>query len=157
MTDKTNATAAPLAVKLLTAADILSADDFKFEDVQCPEWGGVVRIRNLTGEGRGVFISRNMEGKRAMLEWAQACKEAKDAGQPEPPKPAVETDSEVALVAMAACDAEGGPIFSAQNVAKLKQKSAVPLARCSEVAQRLSGLMPEQQAAAAINSEATPS
>lgn len=38
--------------KYLTAESILQADDFTFADVECPEWGGTVRIRSLSGAQR---------------------------------------------------------------------------------------------------------
>ena len=32
----------------LTKSAILSADDFKYATVSCPEWGGDIRVRGLT-------------------------------------------------------------------------------------------------------------
>jgi hypothetical protein len=159
MTDK-NATpdvpAASLTIRLLTAADILDADDYKYEDVQCPEWKGVVRIRNLTGEGRGVFVSAMSDDKRARDDWGKACQAAAAAQQPLPPRPPA-FDAETTLVCMTAVDDTGSPIFSKDHLERLKQKSAAPLQRLAQVAQKLSGLMAEQQETAVKNSEATPS
>ena len=39
----------------LTRDDILGASDRKVEDVDVPEWGGVVRVRGMTGEERDAF------------------------------------------------------------------------------------------------------
>jgi hypothetical protein len=36
------------AVNRLSVQDILDAEDIQYEDVQVPEWGGVVTVRSLT-------------------------------------------------------------------------------------------------------------
>lgn len=40
---------------LLTADQILGADDRRYEIVDVPEWGGQVRLRSLTGRERDSF------------------------------------------------------------------------------------------------------
>ena len=44
--------------KYLTAETILNAEDFRYEDVECPEWGGTVRVRSLSGGQRSVITQR---------------------------------------------------------------------------------------------------
>lgn len=133
-----------MAIKLLTAADILSANDFKYEDVKCDEWGGTVRMRNLTAEARGQFIQRSMDIKREDDEYRAALEEAKKNDKPAPPRPE-NFDVEACLVVMSACDETGAPLFTNANLAALMRKSAAPIGRCASVAQRLSGLMPEAE------------
>lgn len=101
---------------------ILGADDLTYEDVDCPEWGGTVRIRSLSGTERdrweSAFIGRDgtphvdksYEGIRARL------------------------------VVACAVDADGNQLFGRDDVKKLGAKSAAPLDRLFDAAQRLSGL-----------------
>lgn len=149
--------AQPLAIKLLTAAQILGADDYQFRDVPCPEWGGTVRIRNLTGAGRGIFIKRNMAARSAQQDYDKACAAAKAAGQPQPPDTTIDFEAEAVLVAMTAVDDTGSPIFTEKQVEALKLKSAAPLTRCADAAQDLAGMTAAAQEKAVKNSEATPS
>src|SRR5688572_21354021 len=44
--------------KLLSALDILDANDVKTEDVDVPEWGGVVRLRSLSADEMSEFIDK---------------------------------------------------------------------------------------------------
>ena len=37
---------------LLTAKDILAADDMEYIDVDVPEWGGTIRLRDLNAKDR---------------------------------------------------------------------------------------------------------
>lgn len=115
------------AVNLLTRAAILAAEDIQFTDVECPEWGGVVRVRNLTAEARGEFIKQSMEIRNA---------KGKN-------KDAIDYDVETKLVAMTAIDADGARIFSDDDVKLLAKKSSAPLVRCAKAAQKLSGLQPD--------------
>lgn len=41
-----------MAKKLLSKADILSADDLKREEVEVPEWGGTVLVRSFTADAK---------------------------------------------------------------------------------------------------------
>ncbi len=63
---------------LLTRGEILAIEDLKTEDVDVPEWGGTVRVRELTGEQRDAFeagcfhtdganVSTNFKNLRAKL------------------------------------------------------------------------------------------
>lgn len=152
MTEKTQA--APLAVKLLTAEHILNADDLHYEDVPCPEWAPkgtpdeeksqwVVRVRNLTAEGRGLFIQKTLE----QAQYDGVAAEARAAGQPVPERPVM--DQEYTLVALTAINEDGTPMFTPAAVAVLARRSALPIKRCAAVAQRISGLNEDAKAAAA--------
>ena len=56
-----------MSKKVLSKADILSADDMKRESVEVPEWGGVVYIKRLTADERDLFefkmLGENKSGK----------------------------------------------------------------------------------------------
>jgi hypothetical protein len=106
---------------LLSRDAILAAQDGQFEDVECPEWGGTVRIRALTGRQRDEFecyVSGTRRGsKRLNLDNLRA-----------------------KLVSMTAVDEAGVLLFSAADAYALGDKAARVLDRLVEVAQRLAGL-----------------
>lgn len=106
---------------LLTRDQILQADDLRSEDVPVPEWGGVVRVRGLTGTQRDAFesdvvvmngrdVQRNTRNIRARL------------------------------VALTVVDEEGKRLFTHQDVEALGNKSARALDRVFSAASSLSGL-----------------
>lgn len=148
-------------MKLLNAVQVLGSNDLRFKDVSCPEFApevdeaGVeltseqkaeyaVRIRNLTAEGRGVFIQHSTNQDE--LKKANAEKAAK--GEPfEKPKFVIEA----LLVAMTAVDDTGALMFNEDQVLELNRKSAAAIARCSEAAQELSGLRPQDKDTAVKN------
>lgn len=115
-----------LIAMLLTASQILEAPDLKFEDVPCPEWGGDVRIRNLTGIERDAY--------EASLIVVSARESRVDRA-----------NVRARLVSLAACDESGKAIFTPADVERLGGKSAAALDRCYDVAARLAGLSAADQ------------
>ena len=107
--------------KLLTADDILGADDLPKEMVECPEWGGHVFIRTFQSTERDAWeqsiVSVSGGNSHANLENARAN-----------------------LVSRVLCDDAGNALFTAQQIEGLGQKSAKALGRCFDVASRLNGL-----------------
>lgn len=104
--------------KYLTADDILAADDRLFEDVPVPEWGGVVRVRGLSGTERDKFEASLLDRQ----------------GRPR-------THNARAKLAQLCMVSESGQLlFSEEQVAALGRKSAAALGRVFDVAQKLSGL-----------------
>lgn len=105
----------------LTRDAILQATDLTCEDVQVPEWGGVVRVRGMNGAERDAFEASVVErqGKQSKLNMANI---------------------RARLVALVVVDSEGKRLFSDADVAALGRKSGVALNRVFEVAQRLSGI-----------------
>jgi len=56
--------------KILTAEDILAADDLTTKKIHVPEWGGTVIIRTLSAEGAtafGTYVSDPKNKRKAML------------------------------------------------------------------------------------------
>ena len=47
---------------LLSKTAILTANDLQTEDIEVPEWGGAVRVRNFTGRERDAFESSMVRG-----------------------------------------------------------------------------------------------
>ena len=104
---------------LLTADEILSADDRRYEIVDVPEWGGQVRLRSLTGRERDSFEASLQDRKGKSV------------------KENVE-NFRARQVALCAVDEEGKLLFTnKQQVVMLGNKSVAALQRvfnkCNEM------------------------
>src|SRR5690554_443064 len=110
--------------KLLTRDDILNAQDLPTERVAVPEWDGEVIVRGLTGAERDAFEQSIVEtrGKNTRMNLRNI---------------------RAKLVALTVVDEDGNRIFSDEDAEALGKKSAAALDRIFAVAQRLSGLRPE--------------
>lgn len=105
----------------LTRDGILEQKDLPVEDFDVPEWGGMLRIKTMTGAERDHFEASLVDqrgGKQKMnLQNMRA-----------------------RLVALCAIDEHGGRLFKADDVAKLGMKSAKILDRVFEKCQEMNGL-----------------
>jgi hypothetical protein len=110
--------------KILTRDAILQAQDLPRELVEVPPWGGSVYVRALTGAERDAFETSIVEQRGKSTKMNLKNIRAK-------------------LVALTVVDEEGNRIFSDSDASALGKKSAAALDRVFEVAQRLSGLRPE--------------
>lgn len=111
-------------MSLLSREQILGADDRTYEVVECPEWGGDVRLRSLTGAERDQWensMVRHVGGKQVV--------NARNA--------------RAKLIALSAVDADDALLFTPADVIKLGSKNAAPLDRLFTVCQRLSGISDE--------------
>lgn len=111
---------------LLGRDAILGADDLRYEVVPCPEWGGDVRIRSLTGAQRDRFEVQL--GQQAGL------------GGTGKPNVAGLDNVRASLLALCIVDEDGQPLFTAADVAALGGKNALVIERLFTAARRLSGL-----------------
>lgn len=102
--------------KLLSAAEILAADDLKSVDESVPEWGGIVRLRALSA-GEVLSMTRELETK-------------KDEGMFE-------------ILVRCAVDDNGAPVFTPDQIPELKKKSMQVLDRLQKVALRLNSMRPQ--------------
>ena len=122
----------------LTKENILTANDIKREEVQVPEWGGVVLVQGLSGRDRDQLEASMIQGK------------GKDTK--------VSLDNlRAKVVARSIVDENGNRIFSDADIPALAKKSALALNRVYEVAQRLSGISQEDVDELTKNSETAPS
>ena len=122
----------------LSRDDILKAEDLKIQEVEIPDWGGIVRVRELNGVDRDTYeaslmrilpdgkVTPNLENRRAKL------------------------------VALSVINEDGTPMFGLSDVLELGTKSAANLELVAEVSERLSGLTEEAVTDAVGNSEAAP-
>lgn len=106
---------------LLSRDAILAADDREYEVVPCPEWGGEVRLRSLTGAERDAYEQSLVQTRGKSREMNLRNARAK-------------------LVALCAVDENGKRLFTDADVNALGKKNAKPLDRLFDVARRLSGL-----------------
>lgn len=126
---------------LLGRAQIDAAVDRKWEDIPVPEWGGEVRVMELTSTDRG-YIEAGLiaaKGQSAELR-VDALKSNRER-----------------TVALALVDENFQRLYSNKDVAKLGEKSGQVIDRLYQVAVRLSGMNPAAVKAAEGNSEAAPS
>jgi hypothetical protein len=119
---------------LLKRDEILKASDLTFEDVDVPEWGGVVRVRALSGAERDRFEQSCVvqQGKKTKMNM---------------------NNIRAKLCALTLVDEAGLRIFSDLDVEALGAKSAAALDRVFDVAQRLSGISDDDLEELEKNSE----
>jgi len=126
-------------LKMLTAEEILGADDKPVSDpIPCPEWGGYVRVRTLSGEERDAF-------------------ELKNTIQGEHEKYGFLRNMRADMVALCACDDDGKPLFTRAQVAALGKKSCIALNRVFDVARKQNGWTKEDVKEMEKNSGDVPS
>lgn len=122
---------------VLTKAQILDADDLPSELVDVPEWGGLVRVRTMTGVERDAFEQAIMEGRGDDRTVNLRNIRAK-------------------LAALTITNGDGVLMFGDAEVHALGRKSALALDRIFGVAQRLNGLTGEDVDELAKNSSSAP-
>jgi hypothetical protein len=108
-------------VAFLTRTDILEADDTRYETVQCPEWGGDVRLRSISGAKRDAYESSLMEERGGSRKMNLRNARAK-------------------LIVLTAVDEDGRPLFTSDDLRALGAKNAAPLDRLFDAARKLAGM-----------------
>lgn len=121
----------------LTRDAILAAAALRTEEVDVPEWGGTVLVRELRGRERD--------------EWEASL--AVQRGKQMVPDVA---NMRAKLVARCVVTVDLEPLFTQQDVSALGELSAAALDRVFEVASRLSGLNPDDLEEMAKNSGTAP-
>jgi hypothetical protein len=106
-------------VQLLSAEDILSADDITYKDVFVPAWKGHVRLRQLTAQESVEFMD-SIQG------------EAKKNGP-------------LLLLIKSAVDKQGNKMFTPAVLDKLKKKSMASVVLLQNEALKLNGLTEEEK------------
>jgi hypothetical protein len=122
---------------LLGREAILKADDLPSEDIAVPEWGGVVRVRGLTGTGRDEYWASMtvQRGNTQVIDSANATAK---------------------LVARCVIGEDGEPLFTQNDVHALGERSGAALNKVFEVATRLSGISDTDMDELGKASESTP-
>jgi hypothetical protein len=104
---------------LLSADDVLAADDRRYDIVDVPEWGGKVRIRSLSAA--------------EALEWADKNEKAPNTAG-------------VRMVLISACDGDGKLIFTDRHIEALKGRSNKAMKRLVQRALDLNGFSDDEKA-----------
>lgn len=109
---------------MLTRKQILECADIPTEIVKVPEWGGEVLVKGLTGAERdwlemSVYTEKNSDTKTNMKNFRAK------------------------LASLSICDEKGERLFTEKDIDVLAGKSAIALQRIFNIAQKLSGLSPE--------------
>jgi len=105
----------------LTRDAILAVEDRTFADVPCPEWGGTVRLRSITGAQRDAYEQSLMQQRGGSKQLNMRNARAK-------------------LIVLCAVDESGRPMFSEDDLAALGRKNARPLDRLFDACRKLAGL-----------------
>jgi hypothetical protein len=130
-----------MAGKHLTRDEIKALDDLKVEDVEIPEWGGVVRFREMTSHER--------------LEWIEGARGPEEETEAEKTKRGLAASAR--LVALTAINEDGARKFKSDDVEWLLGKSPAALDKGALVALRLSGIGRDAEIAGKENSNETAS
>lgn len=118
----------------LSKAQILASVDRRFDEVPVPEWGGKVRIAEMSALERSRF---EVEAYAGVAEG----------------KPVDMARYRIHLAVHSIVDENGAAVFTAEDVEALGAKSYAALDRVSQAAAKLNGLMKEGAKAAEGNSE----
>ena len=113
-------------MKALTRAEVLNANDSQKEKVECPEWGGYVFVKALTGTERDA--------------WENSLYEVKSRPGRESEVTLKRENVRARFCAVSVVDESGTLMFAPADIEALGKKSAKALDRIFSVAQRLSGL-----------------
>jgi hypothetical protein len=105
---------------VLNRDQILSAKDRAQEVLSIPEWGGDVMITALSVRDRSLVLS----------EWSRLGAVQKDGGDPA----GAMLEIKLRLVALSVTDAEGVPLFTAEDMAELAKKSNQAIGAISDAA-----------------------
>lgn len=105
----------------LTRSDILEADDKRYDEVECPEWGGTVRLASISGRQRDAYEGSLIETNGADRKMNFVNARAK-------------------LIILTAVDEGGAKLFTADDLRSLGAKNAAPLDRLFDAAKKLIGM-----------------
>lgn len=113
--------------KALSASDIFKVEDLITEEVEVPEWDGMVLVRALTGKERDEYEASLVERKGDQIIFKKENVRAR-------------------LVAKCVVDEDGERLFKDSQIEALGKKNAAPLDRIYDVCTRLSGIGPSSMA-----------
>ncbi len=111
---------------LLSKEKILAAEDLPFRDVDVPEWGGVARVRTMTGGERDAFEASIYDTDGAGVKLNR-------------------TDFRAKLLSKVLVDDKGSRLFTDKEIVALSGKSAKAIQRLFDVAQDINGISKAEQ------------
>jgi len=116
----------------LTRKDILAAEDLNYEEVDCPEWGGVCRVRELSAHEALELGNATLRGEGS-----------------------ISPGDFMKCAALVIVDAQGKAQFQEKDVALLGRRSLAPIRRIVEATLRISSLTEEAAEEAGKDSSST--
>lgn len=119
----------------LDRAAIIAAQDLNYQDVDVPEWGGIVRVCGLSITQREE-LSLLMVDMSATMKAAAMSKDPDFSFQIDNAKLA---STKAQVVVWTACDGEGKRLFAQKDVDAVGLKSPTVIERLYDVAMELSG------------------
>jgi hypothetical protein len=105
----------------LTRDEIVEVDDTEYATVECPEWGGAVRLKSIKGSQRDSYEQSLIMEKGGSRQMNLRNARAK-------------------LIVLCAVDEQGRLLFTADDLNVLGRKNAKPLDRLFDECRRLAGL-----------------
>lgn len=96
-------------------------DDTNYDTVACPEWGGDVRLKSISGTKRDAYEASLIDERGASRKMNLRNARAK-------------------LIILTACDETGRPLFTTEDLRALGAKNAAPLDRLFDAARKLTGM-----------------
>jgi len=110
----------------LSRNDVLQAEDFETREVEVPEWGGTLLVRELSADEveRIGFGQMDSKGNRDL-------RKAKGL--------------RMRVISWAAIAEDGTPLFNKGDVEKLAKKSSRAIGRVFDTIQKLSGIVIEEE------------
>ena len=117
----------------LTRDTILQREDIKTVEVECPEWGGTVLVRGMSGVERDKF-----EASLVVEDDSSAQKKGGRRRRAEVKTTMDNIRAKICVWCMV--DEQGNRLFTEADVAELGKKSAAPLDRVYDRASKLSGI-----------------
>ena len=108
-------------MRFLTRDEILKIDDLKREAIDIPEWGGSICVRELTGAERSELFAL----------WKQ---DESDEKQVQDSFAII-----VATVRLTACGEDGKPLFTADDILRIRNLNAKVLDKIYKEAAKMNG------------------
>lgn len=125
----------------LTREAILAKNDIAIKEVDVPEWGGSVHIRQLTRGEQDTYLKRQYGDTRLK----QNTKKGSDGSQEISAINIYGHDT--FIVACAACDETGAPLFKPTDAEELKKKNGLVIGRLATAIIEFSGMAEDVKAA----------
>ncbi|MCZ2155742.1 MAG: hypothetical protein LC114_17895 [Bryobacterales bacterium] len=115
----------------LTREQILNVNDIERKEIEIPEWGGTVWIRQLTRGEQDAYLKRQMGGAKVKAGKKDIAGEFDAASI---------YGHDTWLCSRGICDEEGKPLFNEKDVDALAKKNGTAIGRIAQEIVQFSGM-----------------
>lgn len=122
---------------MLTAAQILQAQDIATKEIEVPEWGGNILIKQLSRGQQDEYLKRQFGAR--MRQDTKAKTQELDLSNM--------YGHDAFLLVCAVCDDNAKPIFTAAQIDALKQKNGEVIGRIAKEILQFSGMVEDDKVA----------